>query len=181
MNSRCFKLYGAYSISFSSSKVSKVFWSWVLKTVLKFGKRTRIRQFHIVVLQWRRKKYKEAWCTCQVVVKPAFLNRSEGFQIWYLAKRIFTSIERELHVSTPYELLIKHSLLTPWNFDDKKLCSGLSRWRFGGSSYLAISLDCNEHIVRLFPKISVGCVRVERVLFMSLLEQWIPLVLITLK
>ena len=35
VNSRCFKLYCAYSISFNSSKVGNLFWSWILKDCIE--------------------------------------------------------------------------------------------------------------------------------------------------
>ena len=35
MNLRCFKLYRAYYISFTSSNVGKCFWSWILKDCIK--------------------------------------------------------------------------------------------------------------------------------------------------
>ena len=48
-----------------------------------------------------------------------FWGRREGFQIWYLEKRIFTSIERELHVSTPSVMIwlsaCTHSSSFRWN------------------------------------------------------------------
>ena len=39
------------------------------------------------------------------IASLVFVN-SSYFQIWYLENWIFTSIERELHVSTPYEFLV---------------------------------------------------------------------------
>ena len=38
-----------------------------------------------------------------------FINSSH-FQIWYLEKLIFMTIERELHVSTPYEFLNQYNM-----------------------------------------------------------------------
>ena len=38
VNPRCFKLYRAYSISFTSSNVGKCFWSWILKDYQSSGK-----------------------------------------------------------------------------------------------------------------------------------------------
>ena len=35
VNLRCLKLYRAYSISFNSSSVGKLFWSWILKDCIK--------------------------------------------------------------------------------------------------------------------------------------------------
>ena len=40
VNSRCFKLYRAYSISFTSSNVGKCFWSWILKDCIKIQGKT---------------------------------------------------------------------------------------------------------------------------------------------
>ena len=40
----------------------------------------------------------------KILRELVFVNCSR-FEIWYLEKGIFTSIERELHVSTPYEFL----------------------------------------------------------------------------
>ena len=52
--------------------------------------------------------YIKECCTCKVVVKPfAFLRPRRGFSNMVLRKiLIFTSIEPELHVSTPYEFLV---------------------------------------------------------------------------
>ena len=36
VNSRCFKIYRAYSISFNSSNVGDFFWSWILKDYIEF-------------------------------------------------------------------------------------------------------------------------------------------------
>ena len=83
---RCFKLYSAYSISFISSNVGNFFWSWILKDCIEVqekkkgsrclvfmsSKKREIRQFHVVVVQWRQteKMYKKAWYACKVVVLP---------------------------------------------------------------------------------------------------------------
>ena len=67
MNSRCFKLYRAYSISFNSSNVAKFLWSRILKDCIKvqenkkendcfvFPSSTKreIRHFCVVVVQRR--------------------------------------------------------------------------------------------------------------------------------
>ena len=47
--SRCLKLYRAYSISFNSSNVGKVFWSWILKDCIKVQEKER----KVVVLCYR--------------------------------------------------------------------------------------------------------------------------------
>ena len=41
MNSGCFKLYRAYSVSFSSSNVGRFFWSWILKDCIEVQKKKR--------------------------------------------------------------------------------------------------------------------------------------------
>ena len=89
MKSRCFKLYRAYSISFTSSNVSKCFWSWILKTVTVSD----------------GKEMYEAWCTCKVVVKSiAFLRPQRGFPNMLLRNmNIHEHWTRELSVSNPYE------------------------------------------------------------------------------
>ena len=65
MNLRCLKLYRAYSISFNSLNVGKLFWSWILKGLhqcsgkekeiccLLFPSSTKrkIRKFHVVDVQ----------------------------------------------------------------------------------------------------------------------------------
>ena len=66
MKSRYFKIYRAYSIWFNSSSVGHFFWSWTLKDYRSSGKekesrylvctsstKREIRQFHVVVVQWR--------------------------------------------------------------------------------------------------------------------------------
>ena len=91
MNSRCLKLYRAYSISFNSSNVGKCFWSWILKDCIKVQEKKRKLLSCVPVLDktWiqtfsrcsrattAKKCTKKAWCTCKVVVlliKPiAFL------------------------------------------------------------------------------------------------------------
>ena len=85
MNSRCLKLYRAYSVSFNSSTVA---WQISLELNSKglyqsSGKekenccfvfpssiKREIRHFHVVVVQRLQEMYKRAWCTCKVVVLP---------------------------------------------------------------------------------------------------------------
>ena len=84
VKSRCFKLYRAYSISFISSNVGKIFWSWILIDCIKVQEKKK----KVVVLCSRPPKnvklgtftpwscadgkemYKKTWCTCKVVVLP---------------------------------------------------------------------------------------------------------------
>ena len=91
MNWRCFKLYRAYSISFTSSNVGKCFWSCILKDCIKVQEKKRKFLSCVPVLEktWiqalsrcsramtAKECTKKAWCTCKVVVlliKPiAFL------------------------------------------------------------------------------------------------------------
>ena len=91
MNSHCFKLYRAYSISFTSSNVGKCFWSWILKGCIKVQEKKRKLLSCVPVFEktWiqalsrcsrattAKKCTEKAWCTCKVVVlliKPiAFL------------------------------------------------------------------------------------------------------------
>ena len=83
VNSHRFKLYRAYSISFTSSNVGKCFWSWILKDCTKVQEKKRkllscvpsstkreFRHFHVVVGQWRQRnvRKKRDRCTCKVVV-----------------------------------------------------------------------------------------------------------------
>ena len=70
VNSRCFKLYCAYSISFNSSKVGNLFWSWILKDCIEVQEKKKkvvvlcspsstkreIRHFDVVVVQWITEK-----------------------------------------------------------------------------------------------------------------------------
>ena len=91
VNSHYLELYHAYSISFTSSKVGKCFWSWILKDCIKVQEKKRKLLSCVPVLDktWiqafsrcsrattAKKCAKKAWCTCIVVVlliKPiAFL------------------------------------------------------------------------------------------------------------
>ena len=69
MNSHRFKLYRAYSISFTSSNVGKYFWSWSLKDCIKVQEKERnvfpsstepeFRHFHVVVEQWGQRNVKK--------------------------------------------------------------------------------------------------------------------------
>ena len=81
VNSRCLRLYRAYSISFNLSNVDKFFWSWILEDCIEVQEKKKesrlvftsstkreIRHFHVVIVQWRREMYKKAWCTCKIVV-----------------------------------------------------------------------------------------------------------------
>ena len=59
-----YRLFRAYYISFNSSNVGNLFWSWILKDCIKgqFGCRLvfpsstkrEIRYFHVLVVQWRQ-------------------------------------------------------------------------------------------------------------------------------
>ena len=68
--SRCFKLYGVYSISFNSANNSEFCWSWILNECIKVQKKKKkivvlcsrpprnlkiLRKFHIVVVQPRQR------------------------------------------------------------------------------------------------------------------------------
>ena len=67
MNLRCLELYCAYSISFNSSNVGELFWSWILKDCIKVQEKKKescclgfpsstkreIRHFHVVVVKRR--------------------------------------------------------------------------------------------------------------------------------
>ena len=82
MNLHCFKLYRAYSISFTSSNIGKCFWSWILKDCIKVQEKKRKLLSCVPVLDktWiqalsrcsramtAKKCTKKAWCTCKVVV-----------------------------------------------------------------------------------------------------------------
>ena len=72
VNARCFKLYGTYSISFSSKNVAKIFRSWIFKDCIKvqeekencylvftFFTKHEITKFHTVVVQWRQRNVKK--------------------------------------------------------------------------------------------------------------------------
>ena len=74
------RLFHITCISFNSSKVSKFFWSWILKDGIKVQEKKKqsccrvypsstkreIRHFHVVVVQLRQNKEmnKKAWCCC---------------------------------------------------------------------------------------------------------------------
>ena len=74
VNSLCFKLYCAYSISFHSSNVGEWFWSWILKDSIKVQKKKKgscclvflsstkreFRHFHVVVVQRRRRNVQKS-------------------------------------------------------------------------------------------------------------------------
>ena len=82
VNSRCLKLYSAYSISFNLSYVGKFFCCWILKDFIKVHEKkknvvylcsrprqnAKNRHFHVVVVHWRLRNVQKAWCTCKVVV-----------------------------------------------------------------------------------------------------------------
>ena len=67
VNSRCLKLYRGYSISFYSSNVGELFWSWILKDCIKVQEKKKescclgflssttrgIMHFHVVVVKRR--------------------------------------------------------------------------------------------------------------------------------
>ena len=70
MHQRYLTLYRAYSISFNSSNVGKLFWSWILTDCIKVQEKKRkescclvfpsstrreIRHFHVVVVQRRQR------------------------------------------------------------------------------------------------------------------------------
>ena len=89
-----------------------------LNTVSKFRKRKRKSLYCVFALlralscrshavTAKNCSIKEC-CTCKVVVKTcAFLRPQRGFSNRVLRKKLtFTSIEPELHVSTPYEFLV---------------------------------------------------------------------------
>ena len=77
-NSRCFKLYRAFSILFNSANTGEIFSSWILKDCIKvqgkkkencclvFTSSTKLEtmKFHVV----GKEMYNKAWCTCKVVV-----------------------------------------------------------------------------------------------------------------
>ena len=76
VKSHCFKLYRAYSISFNSTNVGDLFWSWIPKKTIevqekKTEKESRflvftsstkreIRHFHVVVVQWRQRNIQKS-------------------------------------------------------------------------------------------------------------------------
>ena len=81
---RCYKFYRTFFILFSSLNVSQRFWTWILKDCIELEEKKKrvvvlcsrpllnvkiIRQFHVVVVQRRQRNvYKEAWCSCKVVL-----------------------------------------------------------------------------------------------------------------
>ena len=54
MNSLCFKLNRAYSISFNSLNVGKFFQSWIL-LVFTYSTKREISHFYLVLVQWRQR------------------------------------------------------------------------------------------------------------------------------
>ena len=84
MNSRCLKLYRAYSISFNSSNVVNLFLELNSKGVYQSSGKNNllsrvpvvdkheITHFHVVhvVVQRQLRNVQKAWCTCKVVVLP---------------------------------------------------------------------------------------------------------------
>ena len=84
VKSRCFKLFRAFSISYRSSNAGIFFVELNSRRLLGvqenekessclvFTSSTKreIRQFHVVVLQWRQRRVQNACCTCRVAVLP---------------------------------------------------------------------------------------------------------------
>ena len=84
VNSRCFQLYRAYSISFNSSNVGIFFWRWILKDCIKVQEKkkkaivlcsrplqnVKLGIFTLQLCGDGNEMYKKAWCTCRVVVLP---------------------------------------------------------------------------------------------------------------
>ena len=74
MKSHRFKLYRAYSISFTSSNVDKCFWSWILKDCIKVQEKkkkvvvlcsrsrqsVKFRHFHVMVVQSRQRNVQKS-------------------------------------------------------------------------------------------------------------------------
>ena len=75
MHQRYLTLYRAYSISFNSSNVGKLFWSWILTDCIKVQEKKRkescclvfpsstrreIRHFHVVVVQRRQRNVQKS-------------------------------------------------------------------------------------------------------------------------
>ena len=77
-----------------------------------------IRHFHAVVLRWRQRNVQKSAMHVQIV----FLRLQRGFPNIVLRKWIFTSIERELHVSTPYEFLNHVMSLREFPLSLYKIC-----------------------------------------------------------
>ena len=74
VNSRRFKPYLAYSISFTSSNFGKCFWSWILKECIKVQEKKKkvfclvfpsstkreFRHLHVMVVQWRQRNVQKS-------------------------------------------------------------------------------------------------------------------------
>ena len=81
MNSRCYKLYRAYSISFNSSNIAIFLWSWILKyckvVVLcsRSPQNVKLGIFTSKSCSDGKEMYKKAWCTCKVVVLLSCCSR----------------------------------------------------------------------------------------------------------
>ena len=92
VRSRCFKLYCAYSVSFSSSNLGNFFCSWILRlyqssekeeesrclVFTSFTKR-EIRHFHVVVVQWRQRNVQKNVThaqSCCFAILSAFMSFS---------------------------------------------------------------------------------------------------------
>ena len=123
MNWHRFKLYRAYSISFTSSNVGKCFWSWILNNSIKVQEKKRKMLTCVPVLDktWiqalsrcsrattAKKCTKKAWCTCKVVVlliKPiAFLPLS------LLSASSLLKLPNEAHLLS-FPLFIRRTLGT---------------------------------------------------------------------
>ena len=92
VKSRCFKLFRAFSISYRSSnagifcvelnsrRLLGVQENEKESSCLVFTSSTKreIRQFHVVVLQWRQRRVQNAYCTCRIAVLPFSLACSAG-------------------------------------------------------------------------------------------------------
>lgn len=66
---------------------------------------------------------------------------------------------------------IQQSTLKLSKFDDNKLRSSLSVQGFSGPFYLSVSLDANQHVMRLLSVIFVRRVGLKRILFVCLFEK----------
>ena len=115
MNSRWFKLYRAYSISFNSVNNGKFFWSWLLKDCIEVQEKKKencclqfmsstkreIRTFHVVIVQRRQrnvqKRVMHVQCCCFANLNILLFCRSRSRR----SRRCLSSLISYSHPTPP--------------------------------------------------------------------------------
>ena len=201
MNWHRFKLYRAYSISFTSSNVGKCFWSWILKDCIKVEEKRRKLLSCVPVLDktWIqalcsrattvKKCTKKARCKCKVVVlliKPiAFFPFSlpSASSLLKLSNILVPGSPTD---STNYWKCVSSSLQSDWKIDNGFFNRSIMartqilvhRW---GPRTRILALfrrrTCRKWLIKrrganfIFPVIGTVLIR-ERRLFQLLVKHW---------